>query len=54
MAAFPSFEARNGRWSIVGDLVFADLGATQPARFGVLFQSDEVDTRLTLVSTYVA
>jgi hypothetical protein len=54
MAAFASLEARNGRWSIVGDLVFADLGASQVTPFGVLFQSAEVDTRLTLVSGYVA
>lgn len=54
MAAFASLEANKGPWSIVGDLVFADLGATQATPFGVLFQSADVDTRLTLVSTYVA
>lgn len=54
MAAFASIEARNGRWGIVGDLVFADLGTSQAAPFGLLFSSAEVDTRLTLVSGYAA
>lgn len=54
MAAFASIEARNGRWAIVGDLVFADLTSDQETPFGALFSSAEVDTRLALVSGYVA
>lgn len=54
MAAFASIEARNGRWAVVGDLVFSDLSSEEETPFGVLFRSAEVDTRLTLASAYVA
>ena len=54
LALFSSFEARNGRFSLIADLVFADLGADQNSPFGGAFRSAEVDTRLTLVSAYGA
>jgi opacity protein-like surface antigen len=54
LAFFGSFEARTGRWALVTDLVFADLGSEEETPFGVAFRSAEVDTRLTLFSAYAA
>lgn len=54
MAAFGAFEARNGRWSLIGDLVYADLGAEEPTPLGALFRQAEIDVTTTLVSAYAA
>ncbi|SDK25662.1 outer membrane beta-barrel protein [Aliiruegeria lutimaris] len=53
-AFFGSFEARNGRWALVTDLVYADLGSEIGTPFGVAFRRAEVDARLTLISAYAA
>jgi len=54
LALFGSFEARNGRWALVTDLIFADLGSEQDTPFGAAFRSADVETRLTLLSAYAA
>lgn len=53
-AFFGSFEARNGRWALITDLILADLSAEQDIPPGASFNSAEVDTRLTLLSAYAA
>jgi opacity protein-like surface antigen len=52
MAFFGAFEARNGRWSLINDLVYADLSSDVETPFGVLFSKGEVETRMTLWSAY--
>ncbi len=53
-AFFGSFEARNGRWALVTDLVFSDLGSEVATPFGIAFRRADVDARLTLFSAYAA
>lgn len=53
-AVFGGFEARNGRLSLIADLVYADLKSTQDTPFGVLFSEAEVRVQTTLVSLYAA
>jgi len=48
------FEARNGRWGLIADLVYSDLSERNDTPFGVLFSQARVDTRLTLASVYSA
>jgi opacity protein-like surface antigen len=52
MAFFGSFEARQGRWSLIGDLVYADLGTERATPFGQAFRSAEVQVKATLLSGY--
>jgi hypothetical protein len=52
LALFGSFEARNGRWTLVADLVYSDLGSQENGPFGVIFRRAEVDARLALLSGY--
>jgi opacity protein-like surface antigen len=54
LAFFGSFEARNGRWALVTDLIFADLGTDVSAPFGDAFRRADVDTQNTLFSAYAA
>jgi len=54
IAAFASFEARNGRWALVTDLNFASLTAEEDTPSGLAFSDVEVDTRLTVFSAVAA
>lgn len=54
MAFFGGFEARNGRWALVTDLIYSDLSSSEDTPFGVLFRRGEVETRMTLFSAYAA
>ena len=54
MAFMAAFEARTGPWSILGDIVYSDLSASQPTPFGALFTEAQVKSKLTLLSGYVA
>jgi opacity protein-like surface antigen len=54
IAAFASFEARNGPWALVTDLNFADLTAEEDTPAGLAFSDVDVDTRLTVFSALAA
>lgn len=45
-------EARNGRWGLILDTVYADLGAEESTPFGQLWSEAEVDTRLSATTIY--
>lgn len=47
-------EARNGRWGIVGDLLYFDLSADGPSPKGVLFSEVAVSSQITVLSGLVA
>lgn len=53
MALMGTFEARNNRWALIGDLIYSDLSSSS-ATPGPVFNSVEVDTTMTLVSGYAA
>lgn len=53
-AAMGLLEARNGRWGLIADLLYADLTERSDTPFGVLFARARVDTELKLASGYVA
>ncbi len=48
-----TLEARNGRWSLAGDLIYSDLSSSKPTPFGVLFGSADVAVKMTVFSGYV-
>lgn len=52
MAFMGTFEARNGKWGFVGDLIYADLGNSVPSPFGALFASADVKVKMTALSGY--
>lgn len=54
MAAFASFEARNGRWGFVADLNYSDLTSTRDTPVGALFSSAEVGSQMTIFAGYAA
>ena len=45
-------EARNGRWSLIADLFYADLSQSRPTPLGVLFSQVEIETEAKLLSGY--
>lgn len=45
-------ETRKGAWALVGDLVYLNVGASNPTPFETLYSSMEASTKLTLVSAY--
>ena len=51
MAFMGAFEARRGRWGLLGDLLYANLSADQDTPFGA-FSSAEIETKLTAFSGY--
>ena len=53
-AAMGVLEARNGRWGLIADLLYADLTERRDTPFGVLFSRARIETELTLASGYVA
>ncbi|MEH6834859.1 MULTISPECIES: hypothetical protein [Falsihalocynthiibacter] len=54
MAFMGTFEARNGKWSILGDLLYTDLATQKETPFGVLFSSADVDVQVSALSGYLA
>ncbi len=53
-AAFGTFEAQRGRWSLIADLAHADLSKTAAPLPGAPFGGVRVDTRVTAISGYAA
>jgi hypothetical protein len=47
-----ALEARNGPWSLIGDLVYMDVSADAPTARGLAFSEVSVDSKLTLFSLY--
>ena len=47
-----AFEARNGRWGLILDLIYADLSASADTPLGGLWSRAEVDTKLTAFTAY--
>jgi hypothetical protein len=54
LAGMGVVEARNGRWGLIADLLYADLTERRDSPFGALFSRARVDTELTLASGYLA
>jgi hypothetical protein len=52
IAFLGAIEARKGRWSLIGDLQFFDIGAESPTPFGTAFSDIEIDSQMTLFSAY--
>jgi hypothetical protein len=53
-ALMGAFEARNGRWGLILDLVYSDIALSEPTPFGRLFSRARVDTELTVFTAYAA
>lgn len=49
-----SLEANRGKWSLIGDLVYFDLSASEQTPIGALFDAAEVGTRITALSGIAA
>lgn len=49
-----AFEARNGRWGFIGDLLYADLSKSENTPLGALYDSAKISTKMTALSGYVA
>jgi hypothetical protein len=49
-----TLEARNGRWGLIGDLIYANLSASEDTPFGSLYSDADVDVSLTAFSGYAA
>ncbi len=52
IAFLGALEARNGRFSLVGDLQYFDVGVEAEPPAGVLFGDAEVDSQMVLASAY--
>lgn len=48
-----AFEARNGPWLLMGDLIYSDMTSSERAPFGVLFSEGKVETTLTAFTGYL-
>lgn len=53
MAFMGTFEAQNGPWSVVGDLLYTKLGTTKSTPFGALYSDAEIETKVTALSSYL-
>lgn len=49
-----TFEARYGRWGFIGDLINADLSASEDTPFGLAFSQADMETSVTAFSGYAA
>ncbi len=54
MAFMGTFEAWNGRWGLIGDLLYADVSNQKPTPFGALFASADVGVKIATFSGYGA
>jgi outer membrane receptor protein involved in Fe transport len=52
LAFMGAFEARNGRWSLIADLFYANLSQSRPTPLGLLFSRAEFETEAKLLSGY--
>lgn len=52
MAFMGAFEARNGRWSLIGDYVYTAMTAKEDTPFGTAFSEAKVETRMSVFSGY--
>jgi len=52
IAFLGALEARNGRWSLIGDLQYFDIGADFGTPTGALFSGGEVESKMALFSVY--
>lgn len=52
LAFMGAFEARNGPWSLIADLFYANLSQSRPTPLGVLFSRAEFETEAKLLSGY--
>ncbi len=49
-----AFEARNGRWGVLTDVIYSDLSESQRTPLGQLYSRARMDTRMLTVSGYGA
>lgn len=49
-----SFEARKGKWGLIGDLIYSDISLEQSTPFGLLYSDATVDTKTSMFSGYAA
>ncbi|WP_148235268.1 hypothetical protein [Parvularcula bermudensis] len=54
MAFFGAIDARNGRWSLTADLLFADLETEDASPLGGMFSLVKVESRVTMLSAYTS
>jgi outer membrane receptor protein involved in Fe transport len=54
LAFMGAFEARNGRWSLIADLFYADLSQSRSNPLGVLFSRAKIETDVRALSGYAA
>lgn len=52
IAFLGALEARNGRWSLIGDVQYFDIGADFATPTGALFSGGEIDSQMAIVSAY--
>ena len=52
LAFMGAFEARNGPWSLIADLFYANLSQSRSTPLGVLFSRVEIETEAKLLSGY--
>lgn len=45
-------EARKDRWGLILDFIYSDLSTSTPTPLGILFSEAEVDTKMTVFTTY--
>jgi opacity protein-like surface antigen len=54
MAFMGTFEARNGRWGLIADLIYADFDENKATPLGLLYGSANVSTKIAALSGYAA
>jgi hypothetical protein len=52
MAFMGTLEARKGKWSFIGDLLYVDLSSDSEAPFGLRFEGSTLETKTTAFSGY--
>jgi len=52
LAFMGAFEARNGRWSLIADLFYANISQSRTTPLGLLFSRAEFETEAKLLSGY--
>jgi len=52
MAFMGTLQARKGKWGLIGDLLYADLSASQKSPFGLRFKDAEIGTKVAAFSGY--
>ena len=52
LAFMGAFEARNGRWSLIADMFYADISQNRATPFGALFSGARIETETRALSGY--